>query len=104
MKDQVDRYQVEQYYLEIISELVPELNLLFGRIVTLPLCTVECERGFSKFSIIKTKLRNLIEGPVLDRLMKISLMDLNKTRKFNFVEAYSNWESQKKRTGIFKIL
>ena len=55
-KTKVDREQVDQYYLEIINELVPELNLLFERIVTLPLCTVECERGFSKLSIIKTKL------------------------------------------------
>ena len=80
-KTKVDNEQVAQYYLEIISDLVPELSLLFERIVILPLCTVDCERGFSKLSIIKTKLRNRLEGPVLDRLMRISLIDSNKSKK-----------------------
>lgn len=89
--------------MQIISELVPSLSLLFERCITVPLSTVACERGFSKLALIKNKLRNRLETETIDRLMRISLLDNDRFKNLNLNEAYIRWEQKKKRTGIFKI-
>jgi hypothetical protein len=61
--------------MQIISELVPDLSLIFERCITVPLSSVACERGFSRLGLIKTKLRNQLKTETLDALMRISLLE-----------------------------
>jgi hypothetical protein len=89
--------ELEDYYLQIVSDLVPALNLIFERAVTLPLSTVECERGFSRLGIIKNKLRNRLEAETVDRLMRISLCGPDRMKKIDFEAFYSKWDSKKSR-------
>ena len=43
--------------------------------VTTPLSTATRERYFSKLGIIKNKLRNRLETPILDKLLRVSLVN-----------------------------
>lgn len=58
---------------------------------------VECERGFSRQNLIKTKLRNRLNTCNLYNLMIISL-EGPLANTFNFIEAFRRWSSRKQRT------
>ncbi|XP_071116792.1 zinc finger protein 862-like [Haliotis cracherodii] len=60
-------------YASKLTEQFPNVVKLMeiGRI--LPVSSVECERGFSKQNLIKTRLRCSLTTETLDRLMRISI-------------------------------
>lgn len=43
------------------------------RVLVIPLCSVECERGFSQQNLIRTKHRSCLETSTLDSLMRIAM-------------------------------
>ena len=51
----------------------PNVYKLAKIYITLPLTSIECERGFSAQNRIKSKARNRLEVPRLEALMKLSL-------------------------------
>ena len=57
---------------EILKTLFPQLLVLM-QISSIPMTSVDCERGFSAMNRIKTKTRNKLSNFVLDHLMRISL-------------------------------
>ncbi|CAG8655575.1 7160_t:CDS:2 [Cetraspora pellucida] len=59
-------------------------------------CKNECEHGFSKQNLIKTKLRNAINPDTLHMLMMIGLEETDIT-EFNFNDALNIWYRSKKR-------
>jgi hypothetical protein len=62
----LDRYiglesdKVWRNFLIEMQDLYPNFAKLIRFLVIVPFSTVECERGFSQFNSIKTKLRNKI--------------------------------------------
>lgn len=43
----------------------------------IPASSVDCERGFSAFNLIKTNLRAKLKGEHLESLLRISAMDMS---------------------------
>ena len=62
----------------------------------LPVSSVECERGFSRQNIIKTKLRCSLGIDSLDQLMRISLVGVD-VKDFDPVPAIRKWQSVRNR-------
>ena len=63
--------------------------------------SVECERGFSKLNIVKTKLRNALTTETCDVLMRISISgpELNDPAlKSLMLHAYQEWSKTPRRT------
>ncbi|CAC5411193.1 unnamed protein product [Mytilus coruscus] len=58
----------------------------------LPVSSVECERGFSRQNIIKTKLRCSLGIDALDQIMRISLVGID-VKDFDPVPAIHKWQS-----------
>lgn len=54
------------------DESYPSLLRLADILLTIPLSSVDCERGFSRLNLIKTKNRDL-SFEMLDNLMFVSL-------------------------------
>jgi hypothetical protein len=55
------------------KEQYPNLFKLFKIVGCIPVSTVDCERGFSRQNLIKTKLRNRLRHDHLDQLMRIAI-------------------------------
>ena len=60
-------------FLQIHSEMYPQISHLLSILVILPVSSVPCERGFSAANRIKTKLRNRLMVQSLDILLRISI-------------------------------
>ena len=61
--------------------------------LTMPVSTVDCERGFSKHNLIKTRIRARLQTKNVNTLMKISIdtPDLSHMDDFNFSRAFVVW-------------
>ena len=81
------------------KDSIPNLIILAELALILPIHTADCERGFSKQNLIKSKSRNRIGDAALNRLMPISI-EGKPLDEFHFVESLSVWNAQKDR-GIF---
>ena len=75
---------------EEAQEQFPQTLKLITLALTLPVSSVECERGFSKQNLIKTKIRAKLKTENVLTLMKMSL-DNPKIEKFNFHRAFVVW-------------
>ena len=58
----------------------PELGSMFPNLfklatigLLLPICTVDCERGFSALNRVKTDLRNRLSNKIFNHLLMISI-------------------------------
>ena len=69
-----------------IKDLYPNVYKIISTVLSLPITTVCCERGFSIQNIVKTKLRNRLTNENIDYLMKIMLEGDN-IASFDFNEA-----------------
>ena len=76
------------------SEMQDQLLKLLSLALTIPVSSVDCERGFSKKNLIKTKL-SLKTANVLT-LMKMSV-DTPDMENFDFRKAFVMWCSIKDR-------
>ncbi|XP_052775985.1 SCAN domain-containing protein 3-like [Mya arenaria] len=75
----------------------PNLCKIMKIAITLPLSTADCERGFSKYNLIKTKPRNRLTPDSVNTLMTITVdtPDLDHMKDFNFCKAFDLWASTK---------
>jgi hypothetical protein len=67
------------------SRIFPNLINLMYILLTIPVSTVDCERGFSRMNLIKTKLRNRLRADHLDQLMRISIEGLTFVEREIFI-------------------
>ena len=82
-------------------ELCQYLNMskLITLALTMPVSTVDCERGFSKHNLVKTRIRARLQTKTVSTLMKMSI-DTPKVYdmdRFNFSRAFELWCSIKDR-------
>ncbi|XP_071121930.1 zinc finger protein 862-like [Mytilus edulis] len=78
------------------KEVYPYVYRAAEKLLTVPVSSVECERGFSRQNIIKTKLRNRLSTDSLFHLMMISLEGPS-SDIFDFNRAFKRWADQKNR-------
>jgi hypothetical protein len=79
-----------------LQNSMPNLQDLIELYRILPLSTVECERGFSRMSLIKSDLRSRLSDFRLDTLMHISLNGTDNIERI-IDELIVIWEQKKKR-------
>ena len=89
----------EFWRLVLDYEEFRSIRTIVETFLTLPLSTVECERTFSKLSLIKTKLRNKMSTDTLGAYLEISLKG-PPIEKFDFEQAIEDWKLSKKRKFI----
>ena len=79
-----------------MQELFPHTLTLLSIALTIPVSSVDCERGFSKQNLIKTKMRAKLKTENVSTLMKISV-DTPQMEEFKFHRAFVIWCSTKDR-------
>ena len=95
----------ELYSLQTLSERLcqseaamyqyPNMHGLITLALTMPVSTVDCERGFSKHNLIKTCIRARLQTK--NTLMKISIDPDTHMDNLNFSRAFVVWCSIKDR-------
>ena len=79
----------------------PELWKVVQLLLTIPIDSAACERGFSKMKVVKTNRRNWLTTEQLNSLMTISLVKLPYKDDELISRAISIWHKQKK--GAFPL-
>ena len=79
------------------KESFPGSAELAERLLVAPVSTADCERGFSKQNIIKTKLRNALGLKNLDNLMKLSIDGSSVGEEKLLTQAFKIWSEKKDR-------
>ena len=79
-------------FLQLHSEMFPEMAKLISIILTLPVSSVPCERGFSSVNRIKTRLQNHLLVENLDVLLRISI-EGPPIEEFDFSRALNVYKS-----------
>ena len=74
----------------------PNILKLISLVLTLPISTVYCERGFSYLNITKNKIRNKLSHDNVDNLLLIMLESEN-IEEFDFSKAYNSWNDEENR-------
>lgn len=85
---------------DIIKEQYPNILTLLSICLTLPVSSVDCERGFSKHNLIKTGIRGRLKTDHVSLLMKMSLDTPDLTTcldQFDFKGAFEIWCNKKDR-------
>ena len=77
-----------------MQEQFPQMLKLLTIALTVPVSSVDCERGFSKQNLIKTKIRAKLKTESVSTLMKMSV-DTPEMEKFDFHRAFLIWCSIK---------
>ena len=81
---------------EELCRMFPNLAKLAAIGLLLPLSTVDCERGFSTLSRVKTDLRNKLINKTLNHLLVISIEGPNPA-DYPYEQACSLWASWRNR-------
>ena len=79
-------------YFDFFSNIIKLISIAY----TIPVSSVECEHGFSKQNLIKTKCRNLLTASSLDLCMRVGLEGPD-SKVFDFQKAWLIWKNEKKR-------
>ena len=84
---------------QTLSLQYPNITKLLTIALTLPVSTVDCERGFSRHNLIKTRLRSRLLTKIFSTLLKIAIdtPDIQHLNNFDFNRAFVLWCSQKDR-------
>jgi hypothetical protein len=85
---------------DIVKEQYPNLLTLLTISLTLPVSSVDCERGFSKHNLIKTRTRGRLKTDHVATLMKMSLDTPELSTcldAFDFKRAFVIWCNMKDR-------
>ena len=77
-----------------MQEQVPQMLKLLTLALTVPISSVDCERGFSKQNLIKTKIQAKLKTENVSTLMKMSV-DTPQIEEFDFHKAFVVWCSLK---------
>ena len=83
------------------SESFPGLKALASIAITLPVSSVDCERGFSRQNLIKSRTRSCLKNISLHRLLMISI-EGPPLEQFDFQKALKVWTEAKTRR-IFQV-
>lgn len=81
-------------------ELFPIVAAAAGRLITAPVSTADCERGFSRQNLIKTDVRSCLKPTTLENLMRLSIN--SGKEEVDYEEAFRKWSSLKARR-IFHV-
>lgn len=81
-------------------ELFPIVAAAAGRLITVPVSTADCERGFSRQNLIKTDVRSCLKPTTLENLMRLSIN--SGKEEMDYEEAFRKWSSLKARR-IFHV-
>ena len=79
-----------------MKEQFPNIVHLIEISQILPVSSVECERGFSKQNLIKTKLRCSLNNDTLDQLMRVGLVGCP-VKEYDPKPALRQWQSTRSR-------
>lgn len=77
-----------------LRTMFPNLNKLAAIGLLMPMSTVDCERGFSSLTRIKTNIRNRLSSNILQDLMMISV-EGPALNQYPFDQACDNWGSSR---------
>ncbi|CAC5373913.1 unnamed protein product [Mytilus coruscus] len=91
-----------QFYYENIHnnlDLYPNIGRLYAIALTCPCTSIECERGFSQYNLIKTNHRNLLSVAHVNQLSIITI-EGPPIHDFDFDEAFSKWVYKKERRSF----
>lgn len=93
------------YQSETVLCQYPNVYKLITLALTMPVSTVDCERGFSKHNLIKTRMRARLQTENVSTLMKMSIdtPELSHMDDFNFARAFEIWCSVKDRVITHKV-
>jgi hypothetical protein len=69
----LDQNEFLQIFFKDFSQLFPNTKRLMDLCMAVPFSTVDCERGFSRLNLIKTRPRNRLTTHHLDQLMRVSI-------------------------------
>ena len=86
-------------FLNENRESFPNISKLAAIGLSLPVTSVNCERGISAFNAIKTDSRNMISVNHMQNLMLLYL-EAKDIHSFNFEKAFETWANAKKRRGF----
>nr|XP_042911100.1 E3 SUMO-protein ligase KIAA1586-like [Parasteatoda tepidariorum] len=82
-------------YTNDVSEQYPLITSVIEYCATIPMHTVDCERGFSCLNLIKTNIRNRLLINHVNNLLMINIEGPESA--FNFQEAFVKWANMKER-------
>jgi hypothetical protein len=82
IKDNVGKYSTISDLLQFpdLKVTYPNMYKVLSVIVCMPVTSVDCERGFSKMSLIKSDIRNKLNSETLNALMNVSISDVNRDK------------------------
>ena len=71
----------------------PNFAALSKLYLAIPISSVDCERGFSTYNLIKSSVRNRLNVSTVNTLMQKSVETPNLTdiERFNFEKAFEHW-------------
>ncbi len=91
---QTNFYKFSTMFLRNFSDMFPQMAMLISIALIIPVSSVPCERGFSVTNRIKTKLRNRLQIPTVDILLRISI-EGPPTDQFDFSRALNQYKSSR---------
>ena len=91
--------KIEEFYFHLTDHQTELCNLwpLIEFYFCIQSNTTECERGFSRMNIIKTKNRNSLETETLDYLLRISTTEETELEKITDDLLFERWNRLKNR-------
>ena len=92
-QDRKDLFDVWKLMYDENSQTISNIFTLAAISFTMPLSTAECERGFSRQNITKTKLRNRLLHRMLDALLRISI-NASRWSDMNEAAVFTHWKQR----------
>lgn len=84
-----------------LNDHFPLFSIITEYALSIPLHTVDCERGFSHLNIIKTSLRNRLLIDNISHLLMIKIEGPLR-ENFNFDKAFEKWSTMAPRRCLQK--
>jgi hypothetical protein len=97
----LDSEQVWRNFTIEMQDLYPNFSKLIRTLLIVPFSTVDCERGFSQFNLIKTRLRNRLTPVNMDILMRLSVEE-KELVEVDFQRALTFWHKKERRPNSSK--
>lgn len=82
-----------------LFQYAPDMTIMIemiSKLVSIPMSTADCERGFSAMKLVKTPLRNRLGAANLNNALLVGL-EAEDVSSFDFSRAISLWSSKKRR-------
>jgi len=85
-----------------LDHLFPCVKKMLKICMVMPVSSADCERGFSRYNLIKTQLRNRLKPESVNTLLKLTVdtPPVGEMDKFDFGRAFDNWVKMKRRKII----